>query len=388
MTTLAEHLRPDGPKRVLSLDGGGIRGCTTLGFLEKIEQVVQQRMGANAVLSDYFDLIGGTSTGGIIAAMLALGKSVAAVREQYLELGPKVFSEHTFWAKIPIIGPKLFTAWSVKPLEDFAKKIFSERTTLGSPSIRTGLCVVTKRADTFGTWPYLNHPGGKYYSDNAETPLWKLIRASSAAPTYFRPIELDVGEPGKPEYGVFIDGGVSMANNPALLLFLVATLKGFPFHWRSGAESLFILSVGTGRWRQKLVGSEVLKSENVYWAQNVPELLMQDATRQNELVLQYLSASPTARSIDHEVGDLRGDLLGGVQHLHYVRYNAELSQEAFAKHGLQTSDGELASLREMSIGTNAKRLYEIGKKFAKDDVKSEHFPAVFNPGRTADRAAE
>jgi len=62
------------PKRVLALDGGGIRGVLTLEYLDVIETLLRQRTGrANLVLCDYFDLIGGTSTDSIIAAALACG---------------------------------------------------------------------------------------------------------------------------------------------------------------------------------------------------------------------------------------------------------------------------------------------------------------------------
>ncbi len=377
--TLLERLRAPGPKRILSLDGGGIRGCTTIGFLEEIETIVQGRMGPEATLADYFDLIGGTSTGAIIATLLALGKPVEYVKQRYLELGPRVFSKPTRWARVPWIGKKLFTAWSVKPLETEAKRLLSEKTTLGSPSVKTGLCIVAKRADTFSTWPCINHPDGQFYAHNADIPLWKLVRASSAAPTYFRPIRIDVGPLGRPEDGVFIDGGVSLANNPALQLFLVATLKGFPFHWKAGEDQLLLVSVGTGRWENRLDEDEVLASENLYWAQNVPSLLMADASEHNELMLQYLSASPTARTIDREVGDLDGDLLGGQSQLSYVRYDAVLEKEALAKLGEAVDDGELESLREMSVGTNAERLYAIGSRAAPLQVREEHFAPHFDP---------
>lgn len=376
---LLSRLQAPGPKRILSLDGGGIRGCMTLGFLAAIEKIVGDRLGAGAKLADYFDLIGGTSTGAIIAALLSLGHTVKDVIESYLELGPQVFSTPTFAARIPFLGPKLFTGWSVKPLEAYAKKMFSEKTVLGSPTIGTGLCVVAKRADTFSTWPYINHPEGRFYRDNAEIPLWKLIRATSAAPTYFRPIQLEMGEPGKPSYGVFVDGGVSMANNPAFQLFLVATLTGFPFHWATGKDRLLIVSVGTGRWRMKLDERELLASENLYWARNVPELLMHDACDQNELLLQYLSQSPTAREIDLEVGDLALDLLGGAPQLSYLRYNAPLGQDDLKAIGIDTNETELASLRDMSAGKNAARLLEIGIAAATAQVKVGHFPSVFDP---------
>ena len=66
---LNAHLFGPGPKRILALDGGGIRGILTVQFLKRIEKLVRDRTGDNsAVLADYFDLIGGTSTGAIIAS--------------------------------------------------------------------------------------------------------------------------------------------------------------------------------------------------------------------------------------------------------------------------------------------------------------------------------
>jgi hypothetical protein len=78
-----EHLFLPGPKRILALDGGGVRGILTLGFLKEIERILAERHGNDPHfrLCDYFDLIAGTSTGSIIAASLAQGKTVAEVIE-------------------------------------------------------------------------------------------------------------------------------------------------------------------------------------------------------------------------------------------------------------------------------------------------------------------
>ena len=76
--TFAEHLDPAvGPKRILALDGGGLRGVLTLGMLREIETTLRARHGGDPDfrLSDYFDLMAGTSTGAIIAAALSLGMS-------------------------------------------------------------------------------------------------------------------------------------------------------------------------------------------------------------------------------------------------------------------------------------------------------------------------
>ena len=91
--TKAQHLDPrGGPKRILALDGGGIRGVLTLEYLEAIEALLRQRRAdPDLLLSDYFDLIGGTSTGSIIAAGLACGMSVKDIKSLYYGLGAKVF---------------------------------------------------------------------------------------------------------------------------------------------------------------------------------------------------------------------------------------------------------------------------------------------------------
>src|SRR5271154_7372914 len=91
---LIDRLSSAGPKRVLALDGGGIRGSLTVGFLKRIEEILRQRHGRpDLVLGDYFDLIGGTSTGAIIASALAIGMSAEDVEKTYLEFGGEVFND-------------------------------------------------------------------------------------------------------------------------------------------------------------------------------------------------------------------------------------------------------------------------------------------------------
>jgi patatin-like phospholipase/acyl hydrolase len=67
------HLFGPGAKRILSLDGGGVRGAVTIAFLERLETVIDEIEGKPTLLCDWFDIIGGTSTGAIIAGTLALG---------------------------------------------------------------------------------------------------------------------------------------------------------------------------------------------------------------------------------------------------------------------------------------------------------------------------
>ena len=99
--TLEKRFQSKTPKRILALDGGGIKGAITLGFLEKVESILKQRFyktyGDDFRLHHYFDLIGGTSTGSIIAAGLAIGMTVKELKDLYLELGDKVFGDKRSW---------------------------------------------------------------------------------------------------------------------------------------------------------------------------------------------------------------------------------------------------------------------------------------------------
>jgi uncharacterized protein len=364
---LLERFTFPGPKRILSLDGGGIRGALTLGFLEKIEEILCKRYKKeNFRLCDYFDLIGGTSTGAIIAGALVIGMKASEIKQMYLDLGGEIFGAKKlkFWEAL----------FKIKPLEDKLIDVFKELT-LGDPTLKTGLCIVSKRADTRSTWPLINHPNGKYYSKNKGILLRKAVRSSTAAPTFFVPEKFDVGEG---EVGAFIDGGVSMANNPALQLFLVATLKGFPFHWPTGENNLLLVSVGTGCWHQKDEVETVLNSKLWNWAMEIPSMLMEDANWQNQLLLQYLSHSKTPWLIDREIGDLSQDLLTSEPVLSYLRYNAILETNELQAHDCADLVSKLKSLKGMSAAENRYDLSRIGEKFAEKQVKQEHFPISFD----------
>ena len=161
--TLSEHLsNKTSPKRILALDGGGIRGALTLGYLQRIEDILRKQNGNNKDfrLSDYFDLIGGTSTGSIIASCLAIGLKVEEIKNMYMELGEKIFAKKYKWWKIFEVDDLVKAGYDSRPLEQQLEKLFGD-ITLDSDKIKTGLCIVAKRADTNSVWPLINHPGGK-----------------------------------------------------------------------------------------------------------------------------------------------------------------------------------------------------------------------------------
>jgi patatin-like phospholipase/acyl hydrolase len=225
---LRERFRKPGPKRILALDGGGVRGLLTIGMLARLEDHLRQRSGnPNYRLSEYFDLIGGTSTGSIIATGLALGLSVAEISALYKTVIPQVFKR--FWFQgLGILAPMFLSA----PLAHALKEQFGGRT-LASEDLRCGLAVHCKRIDTGSAWILVNNADWRYYVDNNGFRLRDIVQASAAAPHYFKGVLLNMpvrGDADRSMSAFVIDGGVAGYNNPAMELAIAATDPAYGFN--------------------------------------------------------------------------------------------------------------------------------------------------------------
>ena len=382
--TRDEHLARDGkPKRILALDGGGLRGILTLGILQEMEDVLRARHGGGADfrLAHYFDLIAGTSTGAIIAATLALGWSVEDIRSKYMELGSDVFKKS--WLRQGLTRAKYDESKLIEQL----KGVFGADTRLGDPALQTGLLVVTKRIDTGSYWPISNNPQGKYFParengivGNCDYPLWQVVRASTAAPAYFDPESITIGQgPGlAPAVGTFVDGGMSPFNNPALMAMMYATFDGYRIGWPTGADRLLVVSVGTGS-ADPSVKRASLPVEN---ALKSLLSLMSDCASMQEIMLQWMSSSRTARVIDREIGDLQHDLVAGAPLISYLRYNVDLSVAKVQQLDDSLKDvEEIASLTAMDAPENMDTLHRLGTLAAKRDLRADDFAVHFDlPG--------
>lgn len=387
------RLAAPGPKRILALDGGGMRGALTLGFLARIESLLRARTRRpDFVLRDYFDLIGGTSTGAILATGLAIGMTTDELIALYHELGPKIFGRRRrrirFWR----------SRFSHAGLSEALSERLGDRR-LDDPSIACGLCIIAKRADTRSTWPLHNHPDARYAPRNGRILLRHAVRASTAAPTYFEPerVEYEVDDDGHPVAGAFVDGGVSMMNNPALQLLLLATCSGFRFDWPLGTDKLLLVSVGTGRWETHDTVDDVMSGRRGWrrrllrsralwdWAVEVPSMLMDDASALAETILQLISDSPTAVQIDREIGDLANEWPSERRVLTYLRYNAELSDESRSRLGVPDHGIGTERLRRLDADDTADALFAIGSAAAATMVLPEHFGAEFDAGSGEER---
>src|SRR5689334_19643160 len=150
--SLQERIDREGPKKLLAVDGGGIRGVLSLEVLQRIEDLLKAQSGRSDFrLSDYFDYIAGTSTGGIIAAGLSIGMSVGDVLTFYEKAGAQMFVKANLLRRLRY-------KFEDEPLARKLRKVFGRETTLGSDKLRTLLLLVMRNATTDSPWPISNNP--------------------------------------------------------------------------------------------------------------------------------------------------------------------------------------------------------------------------------------
>jgi hypothetical protein len=328
--TLFEHLSPDtGAKRVLALDGGGVKGVLTLGMLRAVEEELRRRSGdPNFRLSDYYDLIGGTSTGAIVATGLALGLSVDEMIDLYMKLGPDVFG------RTAGDGVFLQSKFDSRKLRKALASVMKTKT-LGSDDLLTGLAIHMKRIDTGSAWVVTNHPLSMFYDtppDSGTYPnkryrLVDLVLASAAAPTFFDEITIDIefDENRKPlQRGYFVDGAVGANNNPSLSLLMLALEPSYKFGWKAGAETLMMTSMGTGNRRPRVNGRSFQGLPPGMRGVHALRAMVYDTQVQGVMLMQALSEPKKPWNINMEIGEMRGVCMSGQPLLDYQRIDVNL----------------------------------------------------------------
>jgi hypothetical protein len=367
------------PRKLLALDGGGIRGVLTLQVLIRMEELLRKESGQGEAfrLCNFFDYIGGTSTGAIIAAGLACGMSAQELSTFYMRTGPAMFDKS-------FILFRLRHLYETEPLAKELKKTFGEDTNLFPESLKCLLLIVTRNVTTDSPWPISSNPFAKYNGPsrpdcNLCIPLWQLVRASTAAPIYFAPevLQWDVGDPSKTF--VFEDGGLTPYNNPAFLLARMATAKSYNLNWETGEDKLLVMSVGTGSAPK--VDAEVYSSGKSAFTNlvNFPAALMYGAQVDQDINCRMIGRCVHGAPIDRELGDLiPRDEKGNPEPLSdnqgrqfsYARYNAELSGHWLSDHGL--GDVEAAKVAQLDSVDRINDLVRVGQALA-EEVKLEHF---------------
>jgi uncharacterized protein len=378
---LAARFAKEQPRKLLALDGGGIRGVLTLEILAEMERQLAAQTGISR-LGDFFDYIGGTSTGSIIAAGLAIGMSAEKLLTFYRNTGRQMFEETAVLHRITTL---LSSLYKDEPLARQLQQIFhdgkGQPADLTTDRLRCLLLVVTRNVTTDSAWSISTNPLAKYNDPNREDcnlriPLWQLVRASTAAPVFFPP-EIVRLNPNKPEdVRVFVDGGITPYNNPAFLLYRMATQPAYRLNWKTGEKDLLLISVGTGA----APGGSQARGRNVIGnLQNLPSELMYGIQVEQDINCRTFGRCVHGAEIDREMGDLvlraEDEQAGAKDHgrfFRYARYNAGLSQKGLDKLGL--GDIASAAVQQMDAVDQIENLSRLGKAVAQRDVQVKaHF---------------
>lgn len=242
--------------RILSLDGGGIKGTFTASVLAELEMMAGKR------IVEYFDLITGTSTGGIIAIALGLGIPAHEVLQFYLERGPDIFPSTGLHRRIRYVLRHLMCPkHSSRKLRDAIESVMGDRK-LGESICRL---VVTSYDAVRGDVHLFKTSHHERFKQDYRLPAVDVAMATAAAPTYFPAF---TGENGL----THLDGGV-WANCPATvgLIEAIGVLGKRP-------EDIDIMSIGTTTEPFHVSKRRRTKGGILLWNKGLLDLLMQAQT--------------------------------------------------------------------------------------------------------------
>ncbi len=219
---MEENSNNDMPHRfqILALDGGGVKGIFSAALLAHIEDDLKIR------ITDHFDLISGTSTGGIIAVGLGLGLRPREIVDFYVKEGQRIFPR---WLGAKSIQKWVFRKYSADPLEAALRSCFKDRL-FGDSEKRLVIPAYNLGEDDVYLFRTPHHEN---LCRDFKVPAWKVAKATSSAPTFF-PCTRDVDNLRR-----IIDGGV-WANNPTMVAVVEACGPlAVPL------SNIFVLSIGT-----------------------------------------------------------------------------------------------------------------------------------------------
>lgn len=327
-------------KTILSIDGGGIRGILPVFLLAALEEKIQKKKNSpDAKIGEFVDLIAGTSTGGIIAALLLIpgsdGKpkySAKEAKKLYLTKGCEIFS-NTMVHEIKSLGGMIEEQYSDKNLEELLKLYFQDfwLKDLLKPCLITTYDIERRKAHFFNMLD-ANNPKFNF-------KVWEIARATSAAPTFFEPalIHNELGE----RYSL-IDGGV-FANNPTLCAYVegreyFTSDNGLP----ASAKDMLIISLGTGSVKKSYDHKKAKKWGVAMWLKPLIDVMMSGSSEVTDFQLksifaseevsdQYIRVEPSIGAADVQMDNVSKkniDALAAAGEHATVEYNEKLDEIA------------------------------------------------------------
>jgi len=291
--------------KILSIDGGGIRGIIPGQILVSLEKKLQDKLGdRNARIGEYFDMVAGTSTGAILASAYVCpnenSKPKYSAKEAvdiYIEEGDEIF-DVGFWRSIGSMGGLTDEKYSAKELENILKETFGDTklSNLLKPTCFVAYDIKNRSQEIF-----TQHNA----SDEKDFFVREMLRGSSAAPTYFESAKVYSLQPRRKKH-VFVDGGM-VANDPTLCAYSEA-LK---FKGVNGISDMMILSIGTGRKLREYSYSEVKDWGPLGWAKPSIDIVLEGGPQMTEYHMDKIASTVDNHKfyrIKPDLGDAKSDL--------------------------------------------------------------------------------
>lgn len=331
--------------KILSIDGGGIKGVFPAYLLMLIEAELEKRKDGKTKIYQHFNLITGTSTGGIIALALSFGIPAKEIYELYLNNAKSIFGNKRYF-----LSQLFFASHKSDFLENLIQNKFKDYNNGIDPRLKdckTDVCIPIYDL-VRGNPSVLKTPYHKAFITDLHIPAYQAAMATAAAPTYFNPYSnqyVDLNNINK-SFSNKVDGGV-MANNPTLVA-LIEAIKAF----KVDISDLEILSIGTGQKNFNDINSRK-KWGLYYWMRKnnrkrLIELFMQS---QSQLVANYIS-------LLHKGIDRRED-----ENFIYDRVDVELTED---------SQIEMDEYKKKLI-SNFAELAAIEYQYKRTDILKRHF---------------
>ncbi len=261
-----EKLKIDTDKRViLCLDGGGMRGILTIQLLKKLEEV------AGIPCYELFDMVAGTSTGGIIAGLITMGYSAQKIEDKYINLVSEVFDKNLLGDRF--INPPKFSKTNYRTLlkEEVGDISLANACAKNDIDLLITAQDLAAAEETF--FSCFKQTNGSHYGTYKDVLLRAVMEATMSAPTYFNPLER------------FVDGGTTTYNNPVLSAFMEAVSYSTPReNIKNSAypiSKITLFSFGTGISRQFIKPDQTLNPNGPdvsFWLNWIMTATGQDAS--------------------------------------------------------------------------------------------------------------
>ena len=272
--------------RILSIDGGGIRGIIPAMVLAEIEKSTQKP------IIELFDVIAGTSTGGILACGLCVPNAEGAAKfpaselvDLYLHEGRRIFPCHLFERFTEHFEAKYPASGIEQVLHEYLGE--SRLSNVLTELFVTAYDIERRKPKFFRSRDARQDPAKDHL-------LWMVARATSAAPTYFEPFKLPRADPG--DYEALIDGGV-FANNPAMCAYV----DGSTGPGQVRPEGVLLVSLGTGSQNRPLMYDRVKDWGQFQWTKPILDVTFQGISATTHYQLEQILGNDHYFRLDAEL---------------------------------------------------------------------------------------